>query len=353
MDYLKLAKKYLTTAAPLSLIYFVTKTCNCSCAHCFYWESLNKARPNELTLDELEKIAVHLGQLLYVRFSGGEPFIRRDLFDISKVFVQKCQPLYLGIPTNGYFTDRVVEYAEKAMKLNAYVEIGISIDDIDDFHNQIRVSPGLFDKAMETFRELKKIKKRSSNIGIGFIATAMRSNQPRLKELFQRLKEMDPDAIACNIVRDGPKVEAEKNIDKKLTAEFAYLCDEYNEKSFSRRDSFFQKMRQAKTKEGHLIRDRTIATEEFQIPCVAANKMVVMYSEGEIAPCETLEDRIGNIRDYDYDMHKLLMTDQAKVLRKKIVGEKCFCSHECFTSASITFNSQQLAKVIFKTLISR
>jgi hypothetical protein len=65
-DTLQLGKKYLQSSEPLAMIYFVTKTCNATCAHCFYWESLNKARPKELTIPEIERIAQQLGRLLYL-----------------------------------------------------------------------------------------------------------------------------------------------------------------------------------------------------------------------------------------------------------------------------------------------
>ena len=93
-------------------------------------------------------------------------------------------------------------------------------------------------------------------------------------------------------------------------------------------------------------------TNEFQIPCVAGNKIAVMYAEGEIHPCETLGYEIGNIRDYEYDINKILQSERAKSIREKIVKEHCFCAHECFTSASITFSKKQLVKVAAKALLA-
>lgn len=351
-DTLALGRKYLVDAEPLAMIYFVTKTCNCSCAHCFYWESLNKPRPHELTLAELEKIADGLGRLLYLRLSGGEPFIRRDLFEITRLFTEKCRPSYIGIPTNGFFTERVVQFAQKAASLKTRVEIGISIDDLGEYHDKIRGPKDLFKIAVETFRQLKEIKPRAPNLSVGFITTVMKSNRDRLLELFDSLKKLGPDSIACNIIRDDTKVKEEKEIDRDLCQKFSDLCDDYNNGKLRQRPKLFDRLRQTKTLYAHEIRRKTVETNEFQIPCVAGNKIVVMYAEGEVHPCETLGYEIGNIRDYGYDMKSLLQSERAKAIRTKIIKEYCFCTHECFTTASIVFSKKQMAKVMAKTLRS-
>lgn len=350
-DYTKLGLKYFTQAEPLALIYFVTKTCNCTCAHCFYWESLNKPRPKELTLEEIEKIAQSLGNLLYVRFSGGEPFIRKDLFEIAQLFTKKCHPSYIGIPTNGFYTEKIIEFAKKISKLDTRVEIGISIDDLGDFHNKIRGPSNLFNIAITTFDELKKIKQNIPNLNIGFITTVMKSNRDRLLQLFDYLKDLKPDSIACNIIRDDTKIKEEKEIDQELCKKFSDLCDSYNNERTRVNNNLFNKLRQTKTLYAHEIRQRTVETNSFQIPCVAGNKIVVMYSEGEVHPCETLGYEIGNIRDYNYNMKELLQSERAKSIRKKIIKEHCFCTHECFTTASITFSKLQATKVLGRSLL--
>ncbi len=349
---LELGRKYFTEAEPMALIYFVTKTCNCTCAHCFYWESLNQPRPNELTLQELDKITNSLGRLLYLRLSGGEPFIRRDLFEVSRLFTHKCRPVYIGIPTNGFFTDRIVSFAQKAASLNTRVEIGISIDDLGGAHDKIRGPKNLFNGAMETFKQLKNLKPRVSNLSVGFITTVMKSNQGRLLELFDYLKNLGPDSIACNIIRDDTKVKEEKEIDPLACQRFSDLCDAYNRGQLKQRPNLFARLRQTKTLYAHEIRRKTVETNEFQIPCVAGNKMVVLYAEGEVHPCETLGYEIGNIRDYDYDMKRLLQSERAKGIREKIVKEHCFCTHECFTTASIVFSKRRMAKVLIKTVLN-
>jgi MoaA/NifB/PqqE/SkfB family radical SAM enzyme len=337
--------KFAAGSRPMALIYFVTKRCNASCAHCFYWESLNEHRPNELRIEELEQISADIGRLLYLRLSGGEPFLRKDIFDLVNTFVKNCSPAYVGIPTNGFYSDRIADFASRAGELNTRVEIGISIDDMGEHHDRLRASPSAFKKAVQTFTALKEIKKHVPNLNIGFITTAVKSNQSRLMELFQYLQSMEPDSIACNIVRDDTKVKDEKDIDKDITRKFAAMCDAYSKEKSVERNDFFSRMRHAKTELCHEIRDRTLATSRFQIPCVAGRNILVMYADCEIHPCETLGYEIGNIRDYGLCITDLLKSKRARSIQKKIIHEKCFCTHECFTTASVTFRKKQLLKV--------
>ena len=88
---------------PDVLTFFVTTMCNARCAHCFYWEELNTQR-NELTLDEIEKIAASMsaglgslaltgGGALAEERSGGD---LQDLqFSLPDPHHQYCQQRHL------------------------------------------------------------------------------------------------------------------------------------------------------------------------------------------------------------------------------------------------------------------
>ena len=73
----------------------------------------------------------------------------------------------------------------------------------------------------------------------------------------------------------------------------------------------------------------------------------VMYPEGNIYPCEILDDthKIGNIRDFNLDFKKLWCQkskEEVKFIRKT----KCFCTHECFNSVNILFNPKFYPEII-------
>ena len=64
--------------------HFVTSVCNARCAHCFYPINAGK---NELTLEEIEKLTRTLPPIRLLLIGGGEPFLRRDLPEIIRLYL--------------------------------------------------------------------------------------------------------------------------------------------------------------------------------------------------------------------------------------------------------------------------
>ena len=97
----KSAIKYHVKHSIQHMILHVTNICNLRCKTCFV-EFAKK--PADLTLDEFQKLHDEVGPVSMMNFSGGEPFIRKDLVEITRVFSDSD---VLAIPTNGWWTDRI------------------------------------------------------------------------------------------------------------------------------------------------------------------------------------------------------------------------------------------------------
>ena len=59
--------------------------------------------------------------------------------------------------------------------------------------------------------------------------------------------------------------------------------------------------------------------------CSAGNNICVIDADGEVRVCE-LKDPVGNLRNHDYDIRKILNKKQK---------HNCTCTHACFQNASI------------------
>ena len=75
-----------SSSPPNQLILFVTSLCNFACETCFYWEKLNDTR-NDLTFEELEKISSNFNEIKLLLLTGGEPYLRKNFFEIIKTFL--------------------------------------------------------------------------------------------------------------------------------------------------------------------------------------------------------------------------------------------------------------------------
>jgi radical SAM protein with 4Fe4S-binding SPASM domain len=98
----------------------------------------------------------------FVIFSGGEPLIRKDIFDIAKEMKKVGIVTYLS--TNGMYIN------EKNAKqiVDTFNYIGVSIDGIEDVHDYFRAQKGSYLKAIEG---IKYIQNAGGNAGIRFTLT--------------------------------------------------------------------------------------------------------------------------------------------------------------------------------------
>ncbi len=85
--------------APFLVVWDITYACNLKCKHCY--ATAGKLLSNELTteeakqaIDKLERAGVPM-----IAFSGGEPLVRPDIFELSKYAANKG--IYVAMATNG------------------------------------------------------------------------------------------------------------------------------------------------------------------------------------------------------------------------------------------------------------
>lgn len=167
-----------TFALPL-LIFYVTARCNSRCVSCDWWRSDGAA---DLTLDEIRALAAELPALHTRRviFSGGEPLLRRDVFDIADVF--RSQGLRLHLLTSGLFLERDAEQVAARFE-----EVTISLDGHRrDLYRQIRGVDGL--ELVE--RGARKLRLLSPQLPVRARSTLHRRNFRELPRLIDKAKSL-------------------------------------------------------------------------------------------------------------------------------------------------------------------
>ena len=58
--------------------------------------------------------------------------------------------------------------------------------------------------------------------------------------------------------------------------------------------------------------------QKYQFDYVAGKRLLVISERGEVRPCEILNDSLGNLRDYNYDMQQLMKSQKVKEMQKWI-----------------------------------
>ena len=128
----------------------VNNECNLNCKHCRVIEKTKKEPA--LSLKQAKEL---LSQLYYcgitkLNLSGGEPFLRKDFFDILD-YAEKFEDIV--ITTNCTLLDET-----KCQKLATYsnIRLSISIDGLESIHDEFRGKQGTFKKIMETLPILRQ-----------------------------------------------------------------------------------------------------------------------------------------------------------------------------------------------------
>jgi len=332
---------------PIHLTFFVTRRCNAACPYCFYLKSKSHPVSNvaELSLDEIEKIAASTGKLLWLALSGGEIYLRKDLFEISRAFYDQCRPSIMLFPTNGLQPDvisretaRILEYCSSSV-----VVVKLSLDGVGEDHDVFRNTRGNFEKVMETHRQLQKLLDKYPNFELGINTTLQSKNHGKIDEIIDYVGDLENIGThTVSLVRGDLQQEQYKEVDP---ANYSRAAERLETRLKSRTGTTYR-FRGARLKAAQDILQRrlihqTLVEGEKAIPCFAGNLNLVLTEYGEVYPCEILPDSFGNVRDHDYDLIKVARTGRAKQIKDTISNSNVHCrscTHECNYMMNILFN---------------
>jgi MoaA/NifB/PqqE/SkfB family radical SAM enzyme len=339
-------KKARRLRTPTSIVFFITNKCNARCRHCFYWKELNK-NEKEMEVKDIKKIANSLKDSYGLVITGGEPFLRKDIYEICKSFENKIKTL--RIATNGLMTNTIYETVKKittTLNFN-HVDIQISLDGAKEVHNSIRGVKGSFDSAIKTIKKLKSLNKK--NLDIQIITAINKRNHTKLKEFINDIAHLKSQ-IFFVITRSSsfgvfnvPKQISseidtkEKGITNLSTKDLKNIFAEIRAINNISSFKFWPIENQLYLKHSiELLEKRRKALE-----CYAGSVDAVIYPGGNMALCE-LTKSIGNLKDYNFNLYNLWHSEETNRMRKAIKRCDCFCIHSCNLATSISLSKDML-----------
>jgi radical SAM protein with 4Fe4S-binding SPASM domain len=339
---------------PIHLTFFVTRRCNARCPYCFYLQSkspecdIASENPiNELSLEEIQKLAPSFGRLLWLAFSGGEIFLRKDLLQISQIFYEHNKPSIMLYPTNGLMPNLIRNQIEQILAQcpKSVVVVKLSMDGLHERHDELRNTPHSFEKTLKTYELLSPLLEQYPNFELGVNTVFCADNQDHMDEIIDFVETLDyVNTHTISMIRGSLKdTHFLENIDYNKYAQAVDRLANNMKDSPSNRYRF--KGAGLKAAQDVLQRrliHRTLLEQKRQIPCYAGRTNLVMTEVGEIYPCELLTDSFGNVRDFDYDIEQVVNTSQAKNSIADIESESCFCTHECNLMTNILLNPRLL-----------
>jgi len=346
--YLKWFHCYFSSI-PFYTIFYVTAQCNARCVHCFNWELIEGyADRNELSIDEIELIAKNWGRMLIVNLAGGEPYLRDDLPEIVRVFKKYTDVDIVAIPSNGFLTDRVLGIVNKLLERfpDIYFRLAFSVDGIGEQHDKIRSVTGGFEKVVRTIKEVKALKKKYRNFSLFTNSTFMELNQDDLMGTLKYIKsELDVDAMSMTCIRgDVKQGEVQEGLYNEKYKEVAMYLAKLNRTKFKNHpmaNFIWGATSYAREK---VFDNLKYGRRNFE--CYAIRKMIVVDDVGEVYICEMRPTSLGNLRDYNYDIKKIVRSKMANDEYKKIKDHQCNCTWECAIRTGIIFNPKEYLSLL-------
>lgn len=157
------------------IVYNCTARCNLKCLHCYSFSESNHC-DDELTTAEAKQLMSQLAEVNcpVVLFSGGEPLLRGDLFELLTEARQAG--LRAVVSTNGTLIDS--KTADRLAEAGVNY-VGISIDGEEEFHDKFRASKGSFKAAIAGIENCKK-----AGIKTGLRFTITKANAEQIPTVF-------------------------------------------------------------------------------------------------------------------------------------------------------------------------
>lgn len=329
---------------PIQLTCFVTRRCNARCPYCFYLESETAAdeTAEELTLDEIRRVARSLGSLLWLALSGGEIFLRRDLPEICQAFYAANRPAIILLPTNGSLPELIAAQTERILAEcpHSVVALKLSLDGVGEDHDRLRDTPRSFERTLETHARLLPLLARHPNFELGVNTVFCSENQDAMDAIIDYVATLPGVGThTISLVRGDLKRPGYKTVDldkyARATARLAAGMRRDNTARYRFRGARLKAAQDVLQR--RLIR-RTVETKSRQIPCYAGRANLVLGETGEVYPCETLTESWGNVRAHGHDLGRVLRTARARQGSEAIRAGGCHCSHECYFMTNILLN---------------
>jgi putative heme d1 biosynthesis radical SAM protein NirJ1 len=162
------------------VVWNSTRTCNLKCVHC-YMDSDARKYEGELSTEEAKSFIDDLAEfnVPVLLFSGGEPLIRPDFFELAEYARDKgIRPT---LSTNGTLITREVAQRIKDIGVGY---VGISLDGLREVNDKFRGRSGAFEAAMQGIQNCVAVNQR---VGLRF--TINSHNLAELDNIFDFIEE--------------------------------------------------------------------------------------------------------------------------------------------------------------------
>ncbi len=330
---------------PFSLVVSVSYRCNSKCKTCDVWRKPN----DDLSLEEWDKTFANIGPgPLYFTFTGGEPFLRKDTADMALSAYRHCRPSVITIPTNGLLTRQIINQVDRLCQgaPKATIGINLSLDDVGERHDEIRMVPGNWKKAMKSWVELKALQKQHKNLVLTQHTVISNYNIDRFFEIYAGLEPLAPDSYITEIAEERVELDTIGWDITPLAKKYSPVADFLSQKAKARQVTGFARITQAFRAEYYQLAKRILYERRQVIPCYAGWASCQIAPNVDVWSCCIRAEGVGNLRQTDYHLKPILRSPAMAHLRRSIYQGECDCPMANASYTNMVLHPPTLAKVV-------
>jgi radical SAM protein with 4Fe4S-binding SPASM domain len=291
-------------SSPIYLQLDLTNKCNMNCEYCY---NKHFVCGQELTDDQFLELSDQILKdikPLFVTFSGGEPFVRKNiLFKLAKIFKEKEIEVYVN--TNGTLINEEIAKKIGELKID---KVSINIESLDkEEHEKLRGLSGCWDRSLNSIELLKKY---APNCNVVIRTVVNKKNYLEVEKIANFVKSLGlKEYMLIDFI---PKADDQHlMLNKEEWAEF------------------YKKYLNIKKLGLRIVPNHAILflerTRNIDVPfCMAGRIKLIINANGDVVPCNHLKEKqfvAGNVLKENLKD----IWENSKILKefRELVPEKC------------------------------
>lgn len=319
---------------PDTVTITLTAKCNLKCVMCDHWRL---KKQEELNLKEIKNLIDQIKEwgIEEIELSGGEPFTRKDIWEIIKYASSKG--LGMNITTNGTVLNKKSIKKLFDYKVN---RIQISLDGIRETQDEIRGAKGAYKKIVDTVKRIDSIKKqKKSNLKVNATTVVMQQNVHELANLVNTTKELGFDSITFQPVNDNNLAIGKKKTYNPLKV-----------KDLQELERQIDQIIQIRKKDSYVgnsivylksIKDYFRNKKLSKIKCYAGFVSAIITTQGRLWTC------MGDYGDLKKERIELAWQSKEANKKRKLIKK---CKNHCLYPCYLSSKGESLFKTTLNTL---
>ena len=312
--------------------FMVSLYCPGKCVNCNIWQyDKDDITKDELDIDIFENIfksniTEHTN---YFDLTAGESQLSSKYTDVVKIISQNKPDAFIHTNISGWYPNKHFEVAKECLK---YIKpqnfrIDISLDGSKLNYEKVRLVKNGYEKVIETINLLKSLK-----INLRVTMMVYKENYKDIPWLVNFAKE-NKIGYFIGYARNAGLLQNKRN---------QYI---YTQKELSDIETLLTEVKWLDEKrKPNWLWAKSIYNQDIPLfDCYMGTKAIVIDPYGDVFPCNECLDilNMGNLNDFDGDLDKLLESNQAKNVIKKVQTKKCQpCGMLCASKIEFPWGKQ-------------